>query len=89
MFRNIKKKKIRRSYCKKKEPTTRFPRSMRTRKFKVSSCISKKEGNKGKNNETYIPKTKKAGGGFLNRYDFAYAVRDVVNHYHRHFFTAL
>lgn len=52
---------------------------MRARKFKVSSCTGKKEGNKKKNKETYIPKTKKAGGGFLNRYDFAYAVRDVVN----------
>ena len=52
---------------------------MRTRKFKVSSCTGKKEGNKRKNKETYIPKTEKGGGGFLNRYDFAYADRDVVN----------
>ena len=52
---------------------------MRTRKFKVSSCTGKKEGNKRKNKETYIPKTKKAGGGFLNRYDFVYTVTDVVN----------
>ena len=52
---------------------------MRTRKFKVSSCTGKKEGNKRKNKGTYIPKTEKGGGGFLNRYDFAYAVRDVVN----------
>ena len=52
---------------------------MRTRKSKVSSCTGKREGNKRKNKETYIPKTKKAGGGFLNRYDFAYTVTDVVN----------
>ena len=47
--------------------------------LKFHHVPSKKKATKKKNNKTYTAKTKKGDGGFLNRYDFAYASRDVVN----------
>ena len=46
-------------------------------KFKISTCTANKK-QKRKRRVVYW-KRKKQTGGFLNRYDFAYAGRDTVN----------
>ena len=48
------------------------------RKYKISICTTKEKKKKRKRRVVYR-KQKRQTGGFLNRYDFAYAGRDTVN----------